>query len=77
MLSVVDFKRPRQTREPSTQYLGFLAGISNSDILISLERLQARQLVDVHKEPLHESVKVDYTKLLHWIERNTQPPSNS
>src|SRR5450432_3538717 len=40
VLAVIDFKRPNPTRKPSLEYLGFLAGLTESEFRDALRRLE-------------------------------------
>ncbi|MGH7788139.1 MAG: hypothetical protein ACRERC_14800 [Candidatus Binatia bacterium] len=57
LLSIVDFKRPNLSRDPSVDFLAFIAGMEPPQFAQALKRLQQKGLVRV--EGNRQGVKVD------------------
>ena len=68
ILAVVDFKRRNQTREPSIDYLSFIAGIPQADLSNALKRLEDRGLIEVSGNNATDECEVDHRKLLELID---------
>jgi hypothetical protein len=47
IMAIVDFKRPKLSRNPSREFLAFLSGLSRPALDEALTRLQSRGLIEV------------------------------
>jgi len=69
VLAIVDFKRPNLSRNPSIEYLSFLAGIEVAEFHKALERLILKRYVKVGYGP--DGLDVSLDGLLAKIEELT------
>lgn len=69
VLAIVDYRRPNLTRQPSLDYLAFLADITPAAFRQRLDSLQARGLLTVDGE--EDELKIEISGLLGKIEKLT------
>ena len=69
VLAVADFRRPKQSREPSLQYLAFIAGMSEQEFRSALSALSDRGIVELSGSD--DGLRVSLEPLLEKIMRET------
>lgn len=70
LLAVIDFKRAAQIRNPTADYLAFIAGLSESDFLAALERLAEKDYIRFSADA--EGIEANVQPFIDAIKRETQ-----
>jgi hypothetical protein len=77
VLSIVDFNRDKLWRQPSLAFLSFVAGLSEEDVMASLDRLEQKSFIRVSGDFI-TGLNIQIDGLLAIIESQTQePPSET
>lgn len=69
VLAIVDYRRPNLTRQPSLDYLAFLADMAPAEFRQRLDALQARGLLTVGGD--EDELEIEISGLLGEIEKST------
>ena len=69
LLAVVDYKRPNLSRPPSLAYLAFLAGLTEDEFTVALDRLVSKGHVQLAGDD--NAMEITLNGILTAIERET------
>ena len=80
LLSIIDYKRPNLSRQPSLSYLSYIAGLSENFFREALQRLQAKGFIQIESSD-EEELEISTKGILDFIDRHAKdnpfPPTES
>ena len=69
-LTLVDYRREKEKRYPTPEFLAFLSGLPEDVFMARLDELKARNLIDY--APVRQAIRFDVSGLLNTLEHLTK-----